>query len=226
MTVLGAVSKAIKGTPKELVLPGDSAQGPIALTEEQTKVKKALNEMVSLDVNAKEGYLTLTVRMSEALAAAEMAQKAQTLLQRDIIAFKIEKAQAELEFIQGRYNVAKEELEKVQVSLALNTDRSKNFTSGLSQIETNRIQTRYNIAYSIFQELAKQLEQAKIQVKKDTPVFTIIEPVSIPSEKSKPNRPMVLAIWIFLGVVLGVGVVIGRGYVMGLKRIWMEEAGE
>lgn len=222
MVLLGAVSKAIKGTPKELVLPRDSTNRPIALSTEQNKVKKTLDQMVSLEVNAKEGYLTLTVRMPEALAAAELAQIAQTLLQRDIIAFKIEKTQAELEFIQGRYDVAKAEFEKVQVSLAVNTDRNKNFTSGLSQIETSRVQTRYNIAYSIFQELAKQLEQAKIQVKKDTPVFTIIEPVSIPSQKSKPNRPMILMIWIFLGGVVGVGIVFGRGYLKEVMNKWKE----
>ncbi|MDP2114554.1 MAG: GNVR domain-containing protein, partial [Bacteroidota bacterium] len=96
---------------------------------------------------------------------------------------------------------------------------------GLSQIETDRIQTRYTIAYTVFQDLAKQLEQAKIQVKKDTPVFTIIEPVTVPTEKSKPKKAMIVFIWIFLGGILGVGIVFGREFLGDIKSKWNETNG-
>ncbi len=218
----GVIINAIKGKPKELVLPNDSSKQPILLTEDQYSVKKALDGIVSLDVNAKGGYLTLTVKMPEALAAAQLAQKAQDLLQKTITEFKIEKAKANLDFIQGRYNETKVEFEKAQVSLAIVRDRNKNFTSGLYQIETDRSQTRYTISFAVFQELAKQLEQAKIQVKKETPVFTIVEPVSVPVEKSKPNRPMILLIWIFLGGIVGVGIVFGKAYLKDIRTKWNE----
>ncbi|MDP3641656.1 MAG: GNVR domain-containing protein [Bacteroidota bacterium] len=214
---------AIKGKPKELSLPGDSTK-PVLLSEDQYKVKKALDEIVSLDVNAKEGYLTLSTRMPEALVSAQLAQKAQNLLQGYITEFKIEKAKANLDFIQERYDDTKAEFEKAQVSLAIVTDRNKNFTSGLPQIETDRIQTRYTIAFGVFQELAKQLEQAKIQVKKDTPVFTIVEPVTVPSEKSKPKKAMIVTIWIFLGGIIGVGVVFGKEFMKEVKKRWNETA--
>ena len=57
---------------------------------------------------------------------------------------------------------------------------------------------------SVFQELAGQVEQAKIQVNKDTPIFTIIEPVSVPLERSKPKRSMMVIIWTFLGGLFSV----------------------
>lgn len=216
----GVLISAIKGKPKELSLPSGLINQPILLTKDQYAIKKALDELVSLDVNSKEGYLTLTTKMPEALVAAQLGQQAQTLMQRYIIEFKIEKAKANLEFIQGRYNENKAEFEKAQVSLAMVNDRNKNFTSGLSRIETDRIQTRYTISYNVFQELAKQLEQAKIQVKKETPVFTIVEPVTIPSEKSKPKKAMIVAIWLFLGGIAGVGIVFGKGYLSGIKQKW------
>ena len=217
----GVIIGAIKGKTKELSLPGDSTR-PILLTADQYTVKKALDAIVSLDVNAKEGYLTLSTRMPEALVAAQLAKKAQDLLQQYITEFKIEKAKANLNFIQGRYDETKAEFEKAQVSLAIINDRNKNFTSGLPRIETDRIQTRYTISFGVFQELAKQLEQAKIQVKKDTPVFTIVEPVTVPSEKSKPKKAMIVAIWLFLGGILGVGIVFGREYLGDLKSKWKE----
>lgn len=219
----GVLIKAIKGKSKELVLPGDSTNQPILLTEDQFEVKKILDDLVSLDLNSKEGYITLTTRMPEALAAAQLAQKAQTLMQSYITEFKIEKVKANLHFIEGRYNEIKAEFEKAQVSLALVNDRNKNFTSGLPQIETDRVQSRYTISFSVFQELAKQLEQAKIQVKKETPIFTIIEPVAVPTEKSKPKRSMILFVWVFLGGVVGIVIIFAKEYYNMIKKQWNEK---
>jgi LPS O-antigen subunit length determinant protein (WzzB/FepE family) len=218
----GVLIGAIKGKPKELILSGDSANQPILLTNDQFKVKKIIGNLVMLDLNSKEGYITLTTVMPEALAAAQLAKKAQILMQRYITEFRIEKVKADLNFIQSRYNETKGEFEKAQVSLALVNDRNKNFTSGLPQIEADRVQSRYSIAFSVFQELAKQLEQAKIQVKKETPVFTIIEPVTVPSVTSKPKRPMIFFIWIFLGGVVGIVIVFGKGYLSTIKKQWIE----
>jgi len=53
------------------------------LTEDQYRVSKALDNIISLEVDAKQGYLTLTVVMPEALVAAQLAQKAQELLQQN-----------------------------------------------------------------------------------------------------------------------------------------------
>jgi LPS O-antigen subunit length determinant protein (WzzB/FepE family) len=52
------------------------------------------------------------------------------------------------------------------------------------------------------------LEQAKLQVAKDTPIFSTIKPVTIPTEKSAPKRSLILVIWAFFGFVVSVGVVL------------------
>ena len=216
----GVILGAIRKKPQELPLPKGLTNGPINLTRKQYLVKRALDACISLEVEKKEGYLTLVVQMPEALVAAQIAQKAQELLQRDITKFKVEKSQANLDFIQERYNIAKAEAEGYQVNIAVNTDRYKNLTSNVPQVSTTRIQTKYGIASGVYQELAKQLEQAKIQVKKDTPVFTIIEPVSIPFLKSKPNRPQIIIIWIFLGGIIGLCLVYGKHISSGIKQKW------
>ena len=60
-------------------------------------------------------------------------------------------------------------------------------------------------------------------VKEDTPVFTIIEPVSILMDKSKPKCPLILVIWTFLGGIVGVGMVFGKEFFTGIKDKWKEE---
>jgi uncharacterized protein involved in exopolysaccharide biosynthesis len=62
---------------------------------------------------------------------------------------------------------------------------------------------------NLYSELATQLEQAKIEVKKDTPILTVVRPVTIPYKKSKPQRLQILVVFTFLGVVAGAGLVLG-----------------
>ena len=230
-TVIGAIKKytiglpgviigAIRKKPVESGLPKQSENQPIKLTKKQYEVKKVLNSCVSLNAEKKEGYLTLNVVMSEALAAAQVAQKAQELLQREIIKFKVEKSQANLDFIQESYNVAKAQAEGYQVNIAVNTDRYKDLTSSVPQVSNTRLQTKYGIANTVYQELAKQLEQAKIQVKKDTPVFTIVEPVTIPSEKSRPSRAKILVVWLFFSGLMGCCLVYGNQWRKDLQIKW------
>jgi len=220
----GLFIKAIrgKGKPLDIKLPGDSVNQPLLLTKAQYNVTNALKGIVSLGIDEDDWYLTLTSSMPEPLAAAQVAQHAQALLQKYITAFKIEKAKADLDFIQSRYNEAKAEFEKAQVDRAVITDRNKFFTSGLPQIGTDRIEARYTIAFGVFQDLAQQLEQAKIQVKKETPVFTIVEPAIVPYEKSKPNKPMIIYICFFLGVVTGVVLVLGKSYLVEIQKKWKD----
>ena len=123
-------------------------------------------------------------------------------------------------FIEERYEEKKAEYEKAQERLAAYRDRNKNVSSAVARTGEERLQGEFNIAYNVYNELAKQLEQARIQVKEDTPVLSVIKPVVVPVEKSKPNRPMILIIWIFLGGLIGVGIVFGKQYLATIREKW------
>ena len=99
----GIIIKAIRGEKK---LPIDSVEtnNMLQLSEKEMDLINLLSSNVYLNVNEKEGFITLSAIMPEARAAAQLGQKAQGLLQKKIIEFKIEKAKAQLEFIQERYN--------------------------------------------------------------------------------------------------------------------------
>jgi len=218
----GTILTAIKGKQTESVLTGRE-KGPIELTSKQQSVSEIISRLISLEVNAKDGLITLSATMPEALAAAQLGQRAQELLQQYITDFKIKKAKTNLDFIQQRFDETSKKYDVAQQRLASFSDRNKNVSLATSKTEEERLRSQYNLIYSIYSELAKQLEQAKIQVKQDTPVFTIIEPISVPTKKSKPNRPMILFIWLFLGGVLGTAVVFGREFTSSIKNKWKEK---
>lgn len=215
----GVIIGAIRGGANEKIVNGEK-KNPLELTDKQQSVRQTLSGMVSLEANQKDGTLTLTAKMSEARAAAQLAQRAQELLQQYIIEFKIKKTQTNLNFIQQRFDETAQKFEAAQQRLASFSDRNKNVSLATAKTEEERLTRQYNVVYSVYSELAKQLESAKIQVKQDTPVFTVIEPVAVPKTRSKPNRPMILFIWLFLGGVVGTGIIFGKQYFQTVKERW------
>jgi hypothetical protein len=195
----------------------------LSITDNEKQLIEILSEQLSTEFNDKDGYVTLSARMPEAKAAAQLAKKAQELLQQAITAFKIQKAEDQLAFVEERYAEKEAVFNAVQDKLARFRDQNRNVSTAVAQTQLERLQSDFSMASSVYTELAKQLETQKIQVKEDTPVFTIIEPVSIPMDKSKPQRPMILVIWTFLGGIVGVGMVFGKEFFASIKDKWRED---
>lgn len=225
----GVIMKAIRGEKPDMVLPAsegeaDNEPKPVLLTKDEVKLMKVVAQNVNLSVDKKEGYLTLSVVGSEPIQTAELALKAQQLLQEEVTRFRTEKAQDNLDYIQARYDEIKKEAETYQAQLAAVRDRSQNMTTTRARIEQERLQSKYNVASSIYSEMAKQLETAKMQVKRDTPVLTIIQPVTVPSQPAN-SRAKTLIVWTFLGGILGCGIVLGKSYLPKIKEMFAK-AGE
>ena len=218
------ILKAIRGEQPEVELRTESGSDsvveaqPMVVSVKESAMLEDFGKVVSLAVDKKEGYITLTVNGSEPIQTAELAMKAQQLLQEEVTRFRIEKSESELEYIQARYDEIKKEAESYQDQLARITDRSQSMTTTRDRIERDRIQAKYNVANSIYNEMAKQLEQAKMQVKKDTPVYTVIQPVTVPM-KSANSRAKTLVVWTFLGFILGCGIVLGKEYWPKVKEM-------
>lgn len=231
-TLVGAVKGLVKKDAPEQDFrllaageaAGEAADGeetvrPIVLTKEEQRMIGVVGDCVNLTVERKEGYLTLIVTGSEPLQTAELAVNAQRILQEHITSFRTEKAQSQLEYMQARYDETKAEAEAYQIALATVTDRSQNMTTTRARIERDRLQSKYTVANAIYTELAKQLEQAKMQVKQDTPMLTIIQPITVPSSPSN-SRTRTIMIWTFFGVVLGCGIVFGKNYLPKWKEMF------
>ncbi len=206
-----------KESSKEVEILQDT-EAIIVISFEEAELMKILEETIEINVNEKDDYVTLSANMPEALAAAQMAEKAQQLLQKYVIKFKSQKAKEQLQFVEERYKEKAEEFRRAEMALARFKDRNRNVATATAMTEEKRLTSEYNLLYSVCTELAKRVETQKIQVKENTPVFTVIEPVTVPTEKSKPKRALILIIWLFLGFVLGVGVVFGREFVRNLKE--------
>lgn len=221
----GVILSSISSKPKEIAIPGsgetqaNNEPKPVVVSLDEQEMLEMMGQVISLDVDKKEGFITLRVNGSEPVQTAELAIKAQKLLQEEVTRFRVEKSQSELEYIQARYDEAKEESDRYQAALAGTTDRFQNVITTSANIGKERIRSKYNVANTVYMEMAKQLEQAKMKVKKETPVFAIIQPVTMPMKPSN-SRAKTLIVWLFLGVVVGCGIVLGKGYWPKVKEMF------
>ncbi len=213
---------AIKGEEEEEMVKSNGGEKTISLSKEQKNMRKFLSEKIVLNVDDKEGTMVLSSSFHSPSVAAQVAQKAQELLQETITELNVGKSEAQLKFLQERYDDKKEEFEAAQDELAVFRDRNKNVTSAMAQTQLQRLQSNYSLAFNVYSELAKQVETAEFQVKKDTPVFSVINPVIIPTEDNSSGATT-LIIWTFLGAVVAVGWIFGKQFFEAIKERWNEE---
>ena len=205
-TILNAI-RGEQELPQIGVADGNAKQIE-TMTKEEYEVSQILSQAVSIVLTEKKGFVTITANMPEAVAAAQLAQATVSLLQKYITEFKIDKVQSNLDFVQSRYDEAKNNFEDIQVRRAKYRDANQGVIKHSARIEQDKLDAEYTLAMTLYTELAKQLEQAKISVKETTPILTVINPVTIPYKKSKPQRPMILLAFTFLGAVAGMGLVL------------------
>lgn len=175
------------------------------LTYEDEQLFNYLKGLVTISVDKKEGFITLSVQDKDPQVAAIIAQNTQHLLQQEVIDFKIKNAQELLTFTETLYTEKKVAFEALQDELASFRDQHQNISSGLFENKLSRLESELAIASAVNEELAKQVEQARIQVSKDTPIFTIIDPVVIPNQRTSPKRTLIVFGFTFLGFFLGLG---------------------
>jgi hypothetical protein len=192
----------------------------ISISEEEYKLIELLEDQISLAVNDKEGFISISVTLPEAIASAQVALKAQQLLQDYALEFKTQKSIDQLHYIEERYAEKQKAFNTIQIALARFQDQNTGINTALGRTKLLQLQSDYDLAFTVYSELAKQLETQLLQVKKDTPLFTVLKPVTIPNEKSAPKKALILGVYLFLGFVLSVGFVFGRKYWAGFKKEW------
>ena len=214
LNILGTIKKYTIGLPS-LLLGSFNAQDVAlskseiySVTQEDEELFKIVSKALSLSINEKEGFITISFTDNDKNIAAQITQIAQTLLQKKIIEFKNQSSKEMLDFATKQYDEKKTSYEKLQDKRAVFVDKNINISSSLFQNKLSRIESEVNISASIVQQLASQVEQAKLQVNKDTPVFTTIQPVTIPFERSAPKRSLIVMVFGFLGIVVSVGYVL------------------
>ncbi len=184
----------------------------IRYSKDDWEIIEDYKDRIVVFVSPKTGTIGVSVMMPDPVASAFLAELLVDRLTESVINYKIEKSQINLEFVEERFEEAKVAYELSQEQLANFTDKNRNIANSIVQNEYERLQNELDIAFEVYKGLATQLEQAKIKVKEETPVFTVLHPVQIPSEKAKPKRALIVVLSVFAGMIIGISIVLFKSF--------------
>ena len=174
----------------------------LGMTLSEEAFFKVLTEILNVSVNQKDGFISINCEMPNAEYSAKIAKFSRQILQSIIIENKIETARQNLIFSEGQLIEKKKEFDEIYSKLAFFSDSNLNSVNSFVLNEKNKLESEFQIISAVVEEISKQVEQAKLQLKKDTPLFSTIQEAIIPIKRSSPKRTQIVVIFGFIGVVL------------------------
>ena len=210
-SVVGTLLEYTIGLPGKLAGTGNeessvSSPGELqALSDDENELHKALAGKISIANDKKEGIVSLTVVEGDPTIAAQVAKITEEVLQDWIIEHKAKNAKAQYDFIAKQFETKQKEFFSIQDQLAGYMDRNQNVLSATYLTRLERLQAEFDLVNTVYSELAKQKEQAAIQLSKDTPTFSVLDPVKVPKEKTGPKKSIYVLGAFFIGFVFSAG---------------------
>jgi len=214
LTVKSWISYGIEGRSR-IQRSGEASEDVISISKERMQIFKMMQERVSASLDQETGVVRVQVTMPNPRLAAAVGEEVIKKLTVYLKEYRTHKLKVDLAYMQKEYHKAKMRFDVIQDSLAAFRDANRNIFTARAQTERQRLQSKYDLANNLYMGMARQLEQTKLRLQEQTPMFKTLEPVQVPLEKSSPNRMLIILISSLLG---GMG---AAGYVF--VRPWMRE---
>ena len=202
--------------------PHPLAKGPsgaLQLSAQQQDLAEEITERVSARLDARSGLITITAQMPDAYVAASVTRLAMTYLTTYVTNYRTAKARQDLTFYTNRVIEARKRYQKAQFSVFHYNDNNRNVVMLSTTMDRQRMEAELTIAQTVYTELSRQLEQAKLKVQERTPIFKVLEPPSVPLKRTSPKRILTVLLFAGAGFLLGVlSILFQRWDIVGKSR--------
>lgn len=199
-TPTGSGSKA-----ENLKTNTDSRKAPFRLSREEVAIARAIASKINIEIDQKKRTIALFVNMQDPWVAAIVADTLQTRLREYVTEYRTSKARRLLEYNEMLCKEAQAEYYRAQDKYTRYADANQNLVILASRSELASLRNEMGLALTTYNQMEKQVQAAKAKVESVTPVYTVIQPVTVPLRHSKPNRMMIFAGCILLGAIGGIG---------------------
>jgi hypothetical protein len=205
---ISATTKAIFSLFKTSDIKPQTSVNPFRLTRKQAAIVKSMEKRIVCDVDKKTMMITIDVVDQDPLICATMADSVQQRLQDFITDYRTKKARNDLEFSKKAYNEAKERYEVARRKYANFSDANQRVFLETVRSEQNKLNQELMIQQQVYTQASAQLQQAELDVQKETPAFAVLEPATVPVRKAGPARAKMCIIFLFLAFLGTTGYVL------------------
>jgi hypothetical protein len=210
---------------RAIIVEGSNADKLVVISKIKASIHEEVLNSISIDVVAKTGLVSIVIEHEDAYASAQIAQNVVDLLQDYIINYKTSQVRNSLEFAEERYEETKVAFEKAQQIYFNYQDAHRNRVSERAETRFQELADEYSLTRTLYQNLAQQVEQTRLSVKKETPVFTVIEPVKVPVEKAVPRRTVIMVTYLIIGFFVGLLLLYAQIVFKDIQTSWRKKIG-
>lgn len=197
-----------------LEIPGASNR------ERMNAALEYLHERVTTSTNDRTGTISLHVLLPDPELAAAVATRLYELLERFNFETRQSAATQRREFAARELERARRELSDAEADMRQFLERNR---GGLDyprlDFERQRRERRIDVQAETFNRLARELEEAKIEEVRDTPVFTLIEAPQPPVYREFPRRTWMTIVGGVLGGAVAVLWIMGAIAMRSARRL-------
>lgn len=206
-----------KETPQEKAMNNENID-PIRLNKKQKGVMDALSGALFCVVDKKTDMITVDVTVQDADVAQQIAANVCNRLQKYITDYRTGKARKDLEYTKKITKEAHNKYLKKQREYAAYCDANMDVTLVSFRQVADRLENEMQLAYNTYSQYAQQQQLAESKVQERTPVYTVIQPATVPLKPVGPKRMFAVAIALFLSFFGSVTFLLARDYWKNLKR--------
>jgi len=184
-------TRIIKGFFSSGKAPTHERQVPVnaaALTPAQARIASAISRNVVCGIDDRTFVITISVTAQDPMICATVADSTCNRLQQFITNYRMKKAKDEYDHVLEQYNVSKQEYEEATQQLAAFSNGNWDIVSDLLSIEKQSLQNQMQLKYSAFSAMSQQLLAARVKLNEASPVFTVLDGVTIPLRPAGPRR--------------------------------------
>ena len=174
---------------------------------------------ISVERDRQKGTIEIKTRFENPSLSFAVHQFLIRYLQDFIEEDKLNRGKERRRFIEERVAETRDNLNRAESRLAGFRERNLMAQSPSVILEGERLMREVALQASVYAELARQLEIARIDEKREATSFEIIKQADFPLGPSEPNRKMLYLIGIAGGFFFGVFAVFAKEWVLSLINI-------
>jgi uncharacterized protein involved in exopolysaccharide biosynthesis len=174
----------------------------LILSDREATAISILKSAIKIETDKKSPAILIYAKMTNPIVAANMTSIVQAQLAKYVISYRTEKANKDMRFLQDRQDEARKRYDQSLFTLSNFKDQNRNPFLNVAKDQEKKLQYEVDLSFSLYSTLTNQLNEAKIRIQRETPVFKLLEPAQVNYEKSNPNRFFITLGAIFLGLFL------------------------
>ena len=182
------------------------------LTYEQFQVVNMLKKIISVNIDKKTAFTTVSLTMKDPYICAQVADTVCRRLREFVFNYRTEKERINFEYYEAMCDSTYKTMVDAQAAYAASLDNNQSVILQRVSIRSRRLEQEANVASQVYQQMVQQREMSRAQLQEMKPVFAVVEPATVPN-LPKNSRAKTCILITFFGCFLACAwFVIGKEY--------------